>query len=518
MKKLSLYIQCLLCAGILTGTVSCKKELQAVTPQDQLSVSTVLSDPNAAQTLYYGIYADFRNYNNALFVLGEMRSEIWTDGLFTESGDPNYSIYYNHNISALNAPAGDWAGFYNLLYQVNNVIKLFPKTSLQQAQRDRELAEMYGLRAYIYFTMMKTWGAVPLTIEPVLSLSNASETYKARASADSVLIQIKSDIDKSLTLFNGDNSFGNSSSGNRVYWNRLATLVLKGDVYTWSGTLMNGGATDLNTARQALQEVENLRDPATLDLQANYPDIFDPAKKKNNKEMIFAINYELGQQQQNTFSEFTVNNSQAVTLSFQQSSSPTVASVYPNVVGSNRCGMNQAMLNKLTGGPADQRIPGTFRIMYSNTSPYAVRGIMLTKWIGSSAGTTQVYNNDFPVYRFADVLLLMAEVKTKLGQDPSPEINAIRDRAYGAGAYRFTGGSADQNMQAILEEQLREFIGEGKRWWALRRAGDQWVFRYIDAKYLSAATVSSGKGPTLLLPITTTMLNNDPRLLQTPGY
>ena len=68
-------------------------------------------------------------------------------------------------------------------------------------------------------------------------------------------------------------------------------------------------------------------------------------------------------------------------------------------------------------------------------------------------------------------------------------------------------------MNAILEEYLREFIGEGKRWWALRRAGDAYVYAAIKPAYLSSTTVAK-----LLLPISISMINNDPLLQQTPGY
>ena len=175
--------------------------------------------------------------------------------------------------------------------------------------------------------------------------------------------------------------------------------------------------------------------------------------------------------------------------------------------------MTQAMINRLTTGPADQRIAGSFKILYSNTSPYAVRGVLLTKWLGSTSGTSQVYNNDYPVYRYADVLLLMAEAKAKLGEDPSFEINQIRQRAYGSGYTPYVNGSIDQNLNAILEEYLREFIGEGRRWWALRRAGDQYVYANINPAYLSPTSTAK-----LLLPISMSMLNNDPLLKQTPGY
>lgn len=157
-----------------------------------------------------------------------------------------------------------------------------------------------------------------------------------------------------------------------------------------------------------------------------------------------------------------MNSIQANTLSFSQAASPTVSSVYPFVNGANRVGLNQAMINRLTAAPADQRITNTFRVMYSNAAPFAVRGVMLTKYVGSTAGTTQIYDNDFPIYRYADVLLLLAEAKTKLGEDPSTEINAIRQRAYGNNYVPHVNASQTVNMNAILDEYLREFIGEGK--------------------------------------------------------
>ena len=278
-------------AALLIQLSACKKQLSEIRPQDAISKDQVLSDPNAAVTLYNGMYGLFRSYTATFFQLGEGRSDIWTDGLFTESADGTYQTLSRQNISALNVPFNNWANFYNLIYNINNVIALFPQTKLSQSDKDRMMAEAYGLRAYVYYTMLRTWGDVPLTTDPVQSINNAAETYKARTSADSVMAQVKSDIEKSLQLFGPSNTI---PTGKRVYWNRIATLVLKGDVNLWSGTNMNGGATDFTTAKTALQEVESLQGP-TLQLDANYADIFDPSKKSNNPEIIFAINYEIGQ-------------------------------------------------------------------------------------------------------------------------------------------------------------------------------------------------------------------------------
>lgn len=496
-------------AGIALFSASCKRMLDEVMPQDRISKSLALTDAGAAQTLYAGAYSQFRSNVGTFFNLGEMRSDLWADGIFTESVDGTALQLYTHNISALNVPYGNWAGFYNLIYNINNVIDVLPKSPVDAATSQREVAEMYGLRAYIYYTMLKTWGGVPISTTPVITINNAEETYKARSTPDSVMRQIKSDIEKSLELFGSSNVI---PTGNRVFWNRIASLVLKGDVYLWSGTHMGGGNADFTVAKNTLQEVINLQG-STLQLQTNYAYIFDPARKSNNAELIFSVNYELGQATQGAFGAFLVNNIQASGLSFAKAPTPTVSSVYPYVGGANRVGMSQATIDKLTANTSDQRIAYSFRVMYGATAPFDTRGVLLTKFIGTTSGTTQVYNNDFPVYRYADVLLLMAEAKTKLQEDPSSEINQIRARAYGAAAPAFVNGSVTDNMNTILEEYLREFIGEGKRWWALRRAGDSYVYGAIKPSYLSPTTTAK-----MLLPISQSMMNNDPLLQQTPGY
>lgn len=509
MKQYKLFFFALMSVAVTGSLVSCKKQLEAVVPQDAISTQLALTDPNATQTLYIGAYARLRSLNSTLFNLGEMRADLWTDGLFIESADPTSQQLYTQNISALNVPYSNWGGFYNLIYNINNVIYVLPKSPVTETNKSKWLAEMFGLRAYVYYTMLKTWGGVPITTEPVATINNASETYKPRSSADSVMLLIKSDIDKSLQLFGSSNAF---PSGNRVFWNRVASLTLKGDVYIWSGTNMGGGNADITTAKAALQEVKNL-EGATLKLNANYADIFDPNRKANNPEIIFALNYESGQATQGAFSIFTVNGVQASAYSFAPAPTPTVATVYPYVNGANRVGMNQAMINRLTSGPADQRVANSIKVMYSTAAPYPTKGVFLSKWTGSVSGTSQVYNNDYPIYRYADVLLLLAEAKTKLGEDPTAEITQIRQRAYGAAATVFMNGSITGNMNALLEEYLREFIGEGKRWWALRRAGDTYVYANVKPAYLSPTSTAQ-----LLLPISTSMISNDPLLKQTPGY
>ncbi|PKV62955.1 RagB/SusD family nutrient uptake outer membrane protein [Pontibacter ramchanderi] len=507
MKSYFTKIKYVLGLSLVLCTTSCTDKLEEVQPQTALNRDLILKDPNAAMTLYYGVYGSFRNYHGTLFQLGEMRSEIWADGLFTESEDGGLRNYYTHNISANIVPAANWAGFYGLLDKVNTVIKLFPMTLVPAEQRDRALAEMYGMRAYVYYTMLKTWGGVPLTTEPVTEVKGLTDLYKERATPEAIMEQIKSDIEQSLALFNGNNSM----TSRRIYWNRAATLTLKGDVYIWSGTNMGGGGADLATAQQALEEVTSI---AGLGLRANYADIFNPAMEANNQEIIFALSYEKNEATAGVYGSFMVNTTQASTLVFDPFTDPKMVSqVYPFVGGASRVGLSEEMIQKLND-PNDKRMATTFRIMHRNNPPsYPIAGVLLTKFIGRVDAGMQLYDTDFPIYRYADVLLLLAESKAKLGIDPSEEINKIRQRAYGENYTPFISGSQQENMQAVLEEDLREFIGEGKRWWSLRRAGNEWVFRYVDPVYLAP-----GQEYKFLLPISVGMLNSDPKLTQTPGY
>lgn len=495
---------------LVAGLFSCKQQLEDVIPQTALNRELILKDENAARTLYTGIYSSFRTYNAMLFNLGEMRSEIWADGLFLESADVALRDFYTHNVSVDNVPASNWGGFYGMLFRINTVIELFPQTKIPETERNRMIAEMHGLRAFIYYTMLRTWGGVPITTEALTQVGDLAVLYKERATPEEVMALVKSDIEQSLSLFNGNNSL----TTKRVYWNRLATLTLKGDVYIWSGTLMGGGNNDLNIAKQALETVTAL-EGNTLGLNTNYADTFDQTKENNNKEIIFAINYELSQEENKVFNLFLINATAASTtlLDAGTALSKPVSEAFPLITGAgSRVGMTTQIMQKLNVS-SDTRIRSSFRVMQKNTSPYAPVGVLVNKFIGRVENGLRIYDGDFPIYRYADVLLLLAEAKAKLLENPSSEINKIRQRAYGSGYLPHSNGSINQNIEAILEEQLREFIAEGKRWWALRRAGDDWVFKYINPLYLSP-----GAEYKFLLPISRASLNADPKLKQTPGY
>lgn len=121
--------------------------------------------------------------------------------------------------------------------------------------------------------------------------------------------------------------------------------------------------------------------------------------------------------------------------------------------------------------------------------------------------------DDVILYRYADVLLMIAEAKNALGQDPSSEINEVRQRAYGENfsSYQFVNGSQENNDQEILQERLLELAFEGKRWWDLVRFGKAFDL-------VPSLQNRQGDQHLLLWPIPQSSMSLNGDLEQNPGY
>jgi len=79
---------------------------------------------------------------------------------------------------------------------------------------------------------------------------------------------------------------------------------------------------------------------------------------------------------------------------------------------------------------------------------------------------------NWPVMRYADILLMQAEVKAELGKESEALsiVNEIRRRAFDNNNHQITA-SGEELKEAIREERKRKFVGEGQRRWDLIRSG-----------------------------------------------
>lgn len=480
MKK---YIYILIAAIAFT---SCESELDLTSPSE-LTAAGFWNTETGARTAHTGMYANLRSSATNLWLLGEMRSDMW-GGRTYES--PSNEDLYRSNINIANAPFGGWADMYSRIHRINDFLKNVPNiTFIKEADKSHLMGQAYGLRAMYYYTLLKTWGDVPIILDPLGTVDPATLS-RARSPQSEVMAQIKLDLTASLTAFGSDNSF---FEGTRVYWSKAATLALKGDVYIWSGNLLGGGAADFTEAKTALQQIAAL----DVSLAPSISNLWGVANE-NNKEFIFAIQYKQDEAQ-NFYNSLTGRSTE---INPQFNNAGVSMSTFV-IDGANRYGPSEKTLLLLDDNK-DSRKEASFIYLYKDNAGYPTYnepkyfGAIFNKFLGPVKATVRVFENDVPVYRYADVVLMIAEAKNLLNEDPSGEINQIRQRAYGANyvpaTHAYINGSKTANTNAILNERYKEFVGEGKRWWDLRRAGNSFV---ID----NVSFLNAGDEYKLLLPI-----------------
>jgi len=297
--------------------------------------------------------------------------------------------------------------------------------------------------------------------------------------------------------------------------------MLKGEVYLWSAKVY-GNTGDLAEAKNALNAVSG------TSLVQNFADVF-AYNKKNNSEVIFALRYQVGEAEQPTYSFFLYSTYNFDNLHYKDSLASGPLLVDPlQIAASNQYQIIQRYAYTFelfkSYDLKDKRRDATFYDFYKVTkTPYQVniRNTALVKFQGTLSANKRYFADDWPVYREADRLLMLAEIVNAEGGNPSSYIKQIRDRAFypDADPTPFVNSTKDKNELAIFTERNKEFVHEGKAWYDLRRmkyGSDFLVFKSPNHGYgvLDKAT----KAYMILWPIEKAIWTNDPLVDQTPGY
>ncbi len=375
---------------------------------------------------------------------------------FGENRSDNSSFQYNPNdrgglaneevdefvmLSANPRLSEYWNSAYSGISRCNFALENIDRVDfINEENRDIRRGEILFLRSWFYFNLARLYGDVPF----VTSAGNSpeeilSDEFLERVPVAQVYENILSDAQQAIGVLPNK---GETESGRAT---RGAALMLKAKMHMTLGT-----TEDFILARDLLEQMQG------YNLQPTYSSVFDPANK-NHSESVFEIQYsfDLGQGS-NFVSRFVPFNSGRDILG-------------ENGPAGSRAGQNQPTQNLINlYDPQDARF-------LHNISFYD-DGIFVEPWMskfnfGFEALGDRTQNVNFPMFRYADALLMLAECYQEVGGgDPVVILERIRQRAALPDPSLSAAELADLE-QTIADERRRELAFENHRWFDLVRTG-----------------------------------------------
>lgn len=526
--------------GLLGAFSSC--ESLDLAPEDYFGSGNFWKDQTQASGYMVGLHSYLRSTYGSWFVMGELRGGLLGDGddgtgtSVTGASLANQTLI-KQDLRADQAGMSNWNGLYSEIVRVNlGINEITNSDVLTDAQKNLYLAQAYAMRAYYYYLLYTAWGGVPLVTDVAITEGqvSAEALKRPRAKASEIMKLLKDDINESEKRFN---DYGSDAFTSKYTWSKYATLMLKANIYTWAANVTTGdqqatGSADLQTARTALQEIIS---SGKFQLMPEFYQAFRTDFKDSNKENILTVPYNKTDKVYMPNVSNCVGQEALVTAAYDLSGNHVTlgTETYGNrtlVNGLLRNQYKQTLWEAYDA--ADTRRDATFFVICSSpTEPKTGGnfGVLLKKFSGTyyASEGSHLFDCDGAIFRYAETLLLMAEVENDLGNDPTPYLNQVCQRAYGNSSHNYTNQSQYRNTLNILNELDKEFVAEGKRWFALRRMHDaSGKSLLFDAEVNYPFIPGTARTPILteaeaykaLWPISVSTHTNDASIEQNPGY
>lgn len=517
------YLLAVLVSSMFTFTACDSLELG---PIDNYGNANYWKTLAQVQTYVNGMHLDLRNNSfNRQFLLGEARGGLQLTGSSSQGVSTYNDPIKGNTITGDITGVTQWGGggsLYGNIFDCNLMIQNVEDKEIHKSNQkevDFLLAQTYGIRALYYFTLYRAYGGVPMVtrVKVLDGQVTPQDLYTARSTPKEIMDFIKTDLQKSLDLF----ASAGTDWTNNVTWSKAATQMLAAETYLWSAKVKLGNqapvSSDLTKAEGFLNDVKN---NTAFGLVNDFSTVFASNNEKN-KEIIFAINFADGEATSN-IPDFLYAETNII--SFFDIAGGKLGDVL-NLKGTSIQRYEYTLDFWKSFKAKDKRRAATFMEYYNNKG--VVVGTVMKKFIGSINATgARVYDSNEPLYRYADVLLMLAEVENMKNGNPAQYINQIRQRAYSvdwnAATDSYVNADFKTNEYAILSERDREFVYEGKRWYDVCRMkdgvnGKPLVFD-VASTYSGTSVLKPTEAYKVLWPIDKATLNADPTLKQTPGY
>lgn len=440
---------------LLTAMVftSCKKWLEEA-PRSVITSTQFYKTEEDARAAVDGIYAFLyppytgsgRNYGYAML-------ELVTGGYRTQSEGNDLVNVVNLRQNSASPLLQQWFGAcYQGIEAANLVIANVPGVAMSDAERTKLLGEAKFLRAYYYYTLVNIFGDVPLKLTPT---ANSEDGLLPKTSVKDIYeTAIVPDLKEAETsgLPATPEGTGRASTG--------AAKALLAKVYLSMAGFPVSQADKLALARDKALEVINSSSFSLFETDANLSwfDKLNNPGFDNRQEHIFSIQFGL-----NIINSIVPNE------------------LYPKGVSFNRNGHvdndmgllipEQSFLDSYAANDLRRANNGFFfNTITVDGTTHNFSWAMYKFFDKNLLDNAPRSAKDFPVIRYADILLTYAEAQNEADASANATaynaLNAIRSRA---GLADVSGLSKEAFREEVWKQRYWELCAEDKVWFDIVR-------------------------------------------------
>ncbi|MEO8415217.1 MAG: RagB/SusD family nutrient uptake outer membrane protein [Ginsengibacter sp.] len=431
-----------LCAIICFVECSCSKDFLNKTDPTKIGTDVFYKTQTELEQAVNGVYGQLQGIINNQWLFNELPSD--NTSVDFNPGDrgqaPSIEAFefWNYNSGTGNIDQM-YNQYYNALFNINTALvklKNIGTSAISDSIKAQFEGQLKFLRGYYYFELTQYFGDVILITEP-LDVPSKAWDY-SREPQSTIYTQIETDLKDAVMLLPVKY---NAANVGRV--TRGAALTLLGKVYL--------------TEKKYPDAVSSLSQvlPLGYSLVPGYADVFDP-QKKNGPESIFEIQYQGG----NDLGEWS-----SFIYTFGPRLSQGAVTGWPQ---SNPGGWNIPTNDMIAAyEPGDLRKNASIGLNFK--SPITGDVVPYIKKYDHPHTIYGRTDDDWPVLRYSDLLLMLAEsINEQTG--PTSEayvyLNQVRQRA---GLPQVSGLDKASFRDKVLHERRVELAFENWRWFDLKR-------------------------------------------------
>ncbi len=509
----------LLCGLAAMMLSSCTDSFLDTSSKTSLTTTNYYKTAEQAESAVIGCYDRYQNTVSSgsglsMYQISEMMSDDCYGGGGPDDRDNRLLDRMDQSINpaSSNLLGGVWGDYYKCIYNCNLLLGSLDNISwASDSERKSVEGQTRAIRALAYFDLVRMFENVPLVTEPT------SEKVP-QAAPDDVYKLIVEDLKYAAENIPADKFTDNSSTLGRI--SRYAAEGMLARVYLFYDGVYNNNEFktmpgDLTKA-QALQYCEDVIKSKKFKLEDNYADLWRASSakpsakdqglkdtyKEASQEILWVVKFNNDQ----TWSGNSNGNRFVINIGMRNTwTAPygfgwgacTVTNSARNIYSSDDKRFAASIIDarNLTNNDGN----GTAYEAQSRTDACDLTGYNIKKYTplvytdgsfvvdnesdvsGHNFMTSQDAN--WILLRYSDVLLMAAELGS---QNAVQDYNDVMWRAYGNHNHDV---SAAPTRDQIWQERRREFMGEGIRYFDLRRQGlDKFVNAIVGQAYENGAS------------------------------